>query len=672
MTDLVFHFSDGNVIRVPIDDAAEVTIGRDPASTVRLDSDLVSRKHAQIRVNVAAGGQRTLTLADLDSTNGTWLRGRRWGAAKRVLGSENLAVEDEIEFGKGGPKATVDVDPRGWHDLPRTDLYPAEGAASAATKMAPAADAGNGGWGGPETVINQPPDVSGGAPAARSEGASVPPIIIPPKVGIGQQTLERALDRERRAAGKKWLIGAASALAALVVVGAVLFWYTTRTGEALKTEVASLSGETEKLGGITKDLDVKTASLEARVDDKSPEQIVELYGNAVVLIRTSWTLQDEATGMQVFHRFTTSRDGNFFYPSYVELPDGRIVRWLITDPEEMGARTLTNWPVTSSVRGTGFLVSSDGLILTAKHVAAGWHRVYEPDYENERPSFNPEGLGALYQYNSVFTRGVAMPKADVRQPHRLVKISELKAARLANGDEAFERWIPSEGGILFNKKWATSMLGSEARYGADRPTKTDFQARDRHAVTFRGRKIDMQARVLSVSMRNDVALIKVDNPAVVELAGGKPGGGQAAAPSLPVVRLASAEANVAPAGRVTVLGYIPGPGERIVATGSSELLGGATTYRTIPELSFFVGNMSKRVTASDDAVARDSRSFGSGDYYEMTIDNAASGISGSPVFNSSGEVIGIFIYTLRDERLSGAVPIEFAWELIGAGSAIAR
>jgi two-component system cell cycle response regulator len=57
-------------LRVPL--AHEVELGRDAACAVRLPSDDVSRRHARI----AADAEGHL-LVDLDSTNGTWVNGRR-------------------------------------------------------------------------------------------------------------------------------------------------------------------------------------------------------------------------------------------------------------------------------------------------------------------------------------------------------------------------------------------------------------------------------------------------------------------------------------------------------------------------------------------------------------------------------------------------------------------
>jgi len=66
----------------------ENLIGRDPEARIRIDIGGVSRRHARILVNGA-----DVTIEDLGSKNGTYLRGRRIEQPKR------LAHGDEIRIG---------------------------------------------------------------------------------------------------------------------------------------------------------------------------------------------------------------------------------------------------------------------------------------------------------------------------------------------------------------------------------------------------------------------------------------------------------------------------------------------------------------------------------------------------------------------------------------------
>ena len=52
----------------------EVTLGRDPASTIAIDNPVVSARHARIGKNIHPPG---LFVEDLGSTNGTYVNGQR-------------------------------------------------------------------------------------------------------------------------------------------------------------------------------------------------------------------------------------------------------------------------------------------------------------------------------------------------------------------------------------------------------------------------------------------------------------------------------------------------------------------------------------------------------------------------------------------------------------------
>jgi DNA-binding winged helix-turn-helix (wHTH) protein len=77
--------------------AGENLIGRDRASAVRLDESGVSRRHATIRVTVdAAGDPIEASLEDLNSTNGTFLRGQAVTSAARLADGDKLRVGSEV------------------------------------------------------------------------------------------------------------------------------------------------------------------------------------------------------------------------------------------------------------------------------------------------------------------------------------------------------------------------------------------------------------------------------------------------------------------------------------------------------------------------------------------------------------------------------------------------
>ena len=79
----------------PLQQFAELTIGRDPNSNVRFDpdkDDLVGRQHARISRDPAEPYR--FKLADLNSRNGTYLN------KLRVVGEMPLAPGDVIQLGR--------------------------------------------------------------------------------------------------------------------------------------------------------------------------------------------------------------------------------------------------------------------------------------------------------------------------------------------------------------------------------------------------------------------------------------------------------------------------------------------------------------------------------------------------------------------------------------------
>lgn len=84
---IVIKDSTGAERAVPADRPV-ITIGREPASTIRIDSMYVSRKHARIEQS-----DDVATLVDLGSSNGTSLNGAR------VEGSASLSPGDVVKIG---------------------------------------------------------------------------------------------------------------------------------------------------------------------------------------------------------------------------------------------------------------------------------------------------------------------------------------------------------------------------------------------------------------------------------------------------------------------------------------------------------------------------------------------------------------------------------------------
>lgn len=71
--------------------SAVVVIGRDPAADIRVEDPLVSGRHAEL-----ARHEGRLFLADLNSTNGTWVQERRVTAPVWLTSGDELTVGDTV------------------------------------------------------------------------------------------------------------------------------------------------------------------------------------------------------------------------------------------------------------------------------------------------------------------------------------------------------------------------------------------------------------------------------------------------------------------------------------------------------------------------------------------------------------------------------------------------
>jgi len=115
-----------------------------------------------------------------------------------------------------------------------------------------------------------------------------------------------------------------------------------------------------------------------------------------------------------------------------------------------------------------------------------------------------------------------------------------------------------------------------------------------------------------------------------------------------------------------VIGYPALSGERYAVTKSRELMGsGESVVTLVPEPTVTEGIVSKVFeTEAQGADSSGTKIVWYGDYYQLTINTSGPGNSGGPVFDSNGKVIGIYTYGLAGGRVSGAVPIKFAQELM--------
>ncbi|HLT29801.1 MAG TPA: FHA domain-containing protein [Myxococcaceae bacterium] len=107
--DPYFRFMNGDREgeRIPISEAQELLVGRDPSAEIRLTDDLVSRRHAKLRRDLAG-----VHVEDLDSRNGIKVN-------KRKTRRRTLKDRDEVEIGAA---RLLFVDPNAIGEAPKVEL----------------------------------------------------------------------------------------------------------------------------------------------------------------------------------------------------------------------------------------------------------------------------------------------------------------------------------------------------------------------------------------------------------------------------------------------------------------------------------------------------------------------------------------------------------------------
>jgi serine protease Do len=411
----------------PLAHVRELILGRDPSSTVKYDpdrDDLVGRQHARIAQDPADPAQFTIT--DLNSRNGTFVN------RQRLTGTTRLNFGDVVQLGPGGPELVFEYEPR-----PQTTAK--------ATRVAP----------GPMA-----PTVSG-APATRvpdTGGPFVPPTGAPqppPSGGVGKATVERIVAHNvaeaKRSQGRSYLlIGGAAVVAVLVLFAAVggFLWWRMRNAERA-TEEAKQAASTE-VSGLKQSLDADKAAA-----GKKAVNIVADYGGAVVKIGVSWRLVSQEGNGLVYHQYVNYSGQP--RAAYIRLPDGKIEPFLTYEKNNM------NIGIGGSHHGSGFAVSSDGFILTNRHVAAAWESAYHfPANANNGVILGPGPDG--------------------------------KTAVVALVPQAPTDWVPAR-----SKQDNIKYTGRN----------------DRLEVAFPKSDRKLEAKLSAVSQRHDVAMIKVDSPGTV-------------------------------------------------------------------------------------------------------------------------------------------------------------
>jgi serine protease Do len=333
------------------------------------------------------------------------------------------------------------------------------------------------------------------------------------------------------------------------------------------------------------------------------------YGPAVVQIYFSWKL--EYNGQPVFHRYVENafktktgevvqiiRGGPQYIPTYLAVSETQLEPAL-TMSQGQGR------PIGVTGSGTGFVVSSDGFILTNRHVGANWMAPY---------SFRQSDMGVLIDGNGFVLNSDGVPVVT----------------------NAPEGWIPSE----------SKQAGPKGIIGS-------FSGRHEYLkVGFQGNVNYIDAGPVTTSPRADVALTSVKVP--------KP---------LVALSLNDNYASVRQGENVTVMGYPGVSDVTYAVVKSKDTFNRENQSRVVPEVTLSTGTIAKVTRAGDNADSGPVNYYTpSGDRFQLNINTTGSGNSGGPLFDPQGRVIGIFFAGRRsDVSVSFAVPIKYGMELMNVG-----